>query len=119
MNKLSTERRGQVIGMLVEGMSMRAISRTTGVARNTIDKLLTDLGNACADFLDGEVQNLRPNYVECDEIWAFVGSKAKNVPAGREDEYGDVWTWTAIDAETKLIASWWVGDRDTETCSTS
>lgn len=83
---MSLERRGQIVGLLVEGMSMRAISRVTGVARNTIDKLLTDLGDACAEFMDGEMVNLTPARIEADEIWSFIGSKAKNVPEGKEDE---------------------------------
>jgi IS1 family transposase len=120
MNRLSTEQRAQVVGCLVEGMSMRAINRTTGVARNTIDKLLIDLGTACADFQDVALRNLDIDRVEADEIWAFCYAKAKNVP---EDfigtpGYGDVWTWVAIDAETKLIPSWLVGERTTEDCYT-
>ena len=120
MNQLSTERRGQIVSLLVEGMSMRAISRATGVARNTIDKLLSDLGKACADFQDRTLYNLDTQRVECDEIWSFCYAKQKNVP----DEfvgtpgYGDVWTWTAIDAETKLIPSWLVGERTTQDCYT-
>src|SRR5712692_9634777 len=105
MNRLSTEQRAQAIGCLVEGMSIRAISRTTGVARNTIDKLLSDLGEACADYQDGALTNLPTKRVEADEIWSFCYAKQKNVP---EDfvgtpGYGDVWTWVAIDADTKLV----------------
>jgi IS1 family transposase/lambda repressor-like predicted transcriptional regulator len=118
MNRLSTEQRAQVIGCLVEGMSMRAISRTTGVARNTIDKLLIDLGTACADFQDAALRNLDIHRVEADEIWAFCYAKAKNVPEdfiGTEG-YGDVWTWVGIDADTKLVPSYLVGERTTEDC---
>src|ERR1700738_4929023 len=108
MNKLSVEKRAQVVGCLVEGMSMRAISRTTGVARNTIDKLLNDLGAACAEYQEGALTNLDLHRVEADEIWSFCYSKQKNVPEEFQDTpgYGDVWTWVAIDAETKLIPSW-------------
>ena len=120
MNRLSTERRGQIVSLLVEGMSMRAISRATGVARNTIDKLLIDLGTASAAFQDVTLRNLDIRRVECDEIWAFCYAKAKNVPEDFRDApgYGDVWTWTAIDADTKLIPSWLVGERTTEDCYT-
>ncbi len=120
MNRLSTERRGQVIGGLVEGMSIRAITRTTGVAKNTVTKLLVDLGEACAEYMDGEFQNLDCNIIECDEIWSFCYSKQKNIPDEHRGEYGygDVWTWTAIDAETKLVPSWLVGERTTEDCFT-
>jgi IS1 family transposase/lambda repressor-like predicted transcriptional regulator len=106
--------------LLVEGMSMRAISRATGVARNTIDKLLSDLGSECTAFMDLELRNLNCKRVECDEIWSFCYAKAKNVPDEHEGTfgYGDVWTWTAIDADTKLIPSWLVGERTTEDCYT-
>lgn len=120
MNKLSTEKRAQIAGGLVEGMSMRAISRTTGAARNTIDKLLIDLGTASADFQDVVLRNLDIKRVEADEIWSFCHAKAKNVPADKVGElgYGDVWTWVAIDADTKLVPSWLVGDRGIEDCYT-
>jgi len=119
-NRLSTERRGQIIGLLTEGMSMRAISRVTGAARNTIDKLLVDLGNACAEYQDGALTDLATNRVECDEIWSFTYAKQKNVPEEFRDTpgYGDVWTWTAIDADTKLIPSWLVGERTIRDCYT-
>jgi len=118
VNRLSTEQRAQILGGLVEGMSMRAINRATGVARNTIDKLLVDLGAACADYQDGALQNLDINRVEADEIWAFCYAKQKNVPTEFTGTrgYGDVWTWVAIDAETKLVPSWLVGERTTEDC---
>jgi IS1 family transposase len=118
MNRLSTETRGQVVGLLTEGMSMRAISRVTGVARNTIDKLLIDLGTACAEYQDGVLTNLDTTRLEVDEIWAFCYSKQKNVPEEHHDTfgYGDVWTWTAIDADTKLIPTWLVGERTLPDC---
>ena len=116
MNRLSTERRGPVISCLVEGMSGRATVRVTGVAKNTIVKLLTDLGEACSEYQDRVLRNLPCKAIECDEIWSFCYSKAKNVPIKYEDEfgYGDVWTWTAIDADTKLMVSYFVGDRSGE-----
>lgn len=91
MNRLSTEKRGNIVGLLTEGMSMRAISRVTGVARNTIDKLLVDLGTACAEYQDGALQNLATTRVECDEIWSFTYAKQKNVPDEFRDTpgYGD------------------------------
>jgi IS1 family transposase len=113
MNKLSTERRGQVIALLVECMSIRAIVRASGVAKNTIVNLLADLGAGCSDFQDRELRNLTSPVIECDEIWSFCYSKQKNVPEEFKDTfgYGDVWTWTAIDADTKLVPSWLVGER--------
>lgn len=120
MNRLSTEKRAQIIGCLVEGMSMRAIARTAGVSHNTIDKLLIDLGEACAEFQDGEMQNIDIKRIEADEIWSFCYSKAKNVPEDFKGTpgYGDVWTWVAIDADTKLVPSWLVGERAIEDCYT-
>ena len=120
MNRLTTEKRGQIVGLLTEGMSIRAISRVTGVARNTVDKLLVDLGTACADFQDAALRNLDIDRVEADEIWAFCYAKAKNVPEDFRGTpgFGDVWTWVAIDANTKLIPSWLVGERTMEDCYT-
>ncbi len=120
MNRLSTEQRGQIVGLLTEGMSIRAISRVTGVARNTVDKLLVDLGTACADFQNAALRNLDIDRVEADEIWAFRYAKAKNVPEDFRGTpgFGDVWTWVAIDADTKLIPSWLVGERTMEDCYT-
>jgi IS1 family transposase len=114
MNRLSTERRAQVIGCLVEGMSIRATVRVTGVAKNTITKLLGDLGEACADYQDDTLRGLHCTTIECDEIWSFVGAKAKNVKEEHPDEFGDAWTWVAIDADSKLIASWLIGPRTIE-----
>lgn len=107
MNKLSTEKRAQVIGCLVEGMSIRATVRTTGVAKNTITKLLVDLGDACSYAANELLVDVDVERVQCDEIWSFCYSKAKNVPDEHAGEfgYGDVWTWTAIDADTKLVLS--------------
>ncbi|MGD0894953.1 MAG: IS1 family transposase [Acidimicrobiales bacterium] len=113
MNRLSTERRGQVVSLLCEGMSIRSIVRVTGVAKNTVTKLLVDLGAACAEYQDAVLTNLRPSRMECDEIWSFCYAKQKNVPDEFQDTpgYGDVWTWVAVDADTKLVPSWLVGER--------
>jgi IS1 family transposase len=120
MNKLSTERRGQIVGCLTEGMSIRATVRVTGAAKNTITSLLVDLGQACAEWQDVELTNLDCERIQCDEIWSFCYSKQKNVPDEFEGTfgYGDVWTWTAIDADTKLVPSWLVGERTTQDCYT-
>lgn len=111
MNKLDTAKRVAVVAALVEGNSLRATSRMTGVARMTVEKLLRDLGEACAAHHDEMVRNLNTRRVECDEIWSFVGAKQKNVPEERKGQWGDIWTWTAIDAESKLIISYRVGQR--------
>ena len=113
MNRLSTEKRAQIIGCLVEGNSIRATVRMTGAAKNTIVKLLADLGEACAEYQDGALQNLPCKVVEVDEIWAFCYAKQKNVPEQFKGTpgYGDVWTHTAICADTKLVPSWIVGER--------
>lgn len=116
MNRLSTERRGQVISCLVEGMSIRATGRVTGVAKNTITKLLLDLGAGCSEYQDGVLTNLSTKRVECDEIWSFIGAKERHLTDQSPDDYGDVWTWTALDADSKLMISWLVGERDTEAC---
>ncbi len=116
-NRLSTDRRARIVGCLVEGMSIRATVRVTGAAKNTVTKLLVDLGQACSEYQDAALTNLPSTRIECDEIWSFCHSKAKNVPAEHEGEfgYGDVWTWTAICADTKLVPSWLIGDRSGET----
>ncbi|MCH8989385.1 MAG: IS1 family transposase [Chloroflexi bacterium] len=113
MNKLSQERRVQVVKALVEGSSINGTVRMTGVAKNTILKLLAELGSACLDYQDVTLRNLNLRYIECDEIWEFCYAKEKNVPAEHKGEfgYGDVWTWTAIDADTKLVPCWHVGGR--------
>ena len=117
MNKLSTAARAQILGMMVEGMSIRAISRMTGASKNTIVKLLRDAGAACSAYQDKALRNLPCQRLQLDEIWSFVYAKAKNAPEAMKavGEAGDVWTWTAIDADTKLIASWLVCDRSSET----
>jgi len=113
MNRLSTGKRAQIIGCLVEGNSIRGTVRMTGAAKNTITKLLVDLGEACAEYQDGVLVDLPCTVVEVDEIWAFCYSKQKNVPEQFKGTpgYGDVWTHTAICADTKLVPSWIVGER--------
>src|SRR3954452_14558337 len=117
MNKLPSETRVQILGMMVEGMSMRAIARLTGASKNTIVKFLREAGEACARYQDEHLRNLTCKRIQVDEIWSFVGMKQKNVPAARKGEFGvgDVWTWTAIDADTKLNVSWLLGDRSGDT----
>lgn len=113
MNRLDSAKQAQVVSCLVEGNSIRATVRMTGVAKNTVVKLLCDLGRACSDYQDKAFMNLKCKRVQCDEIWSFVGAKAKNCSAEMKAKgAGDVWTWTAIDAETKLIPCWFVGQRD-------
>lgn len=114
MNKLPLEKRVQIINMLVEGSSLRATSRVCNVSINTVTKLLVDVGKACQDFHNNTVKNVVANRVQCDEIWSFVYAKQKNVPDTKEGEAGDVWTWTGIDADTKLVISWFVGGRDAD-----
>jgi IS1 family transposase len=120
MNKLSQVERVQVIRCLVDGCSMRATSRITGVARNTIDKLLVELGAACSRYQDNTLRNLRTERVQIDEVWAFVYAKQKQVtPEMAEERYaGDAWTWAAIDAYTKLVPCWTIGRRDADSAVT-
>jgi IS1 family transposase len=117
MNRLPIEKRVQIINLLVEGMSMRATSRIADVSINTVTKLLVAVGTACAEFQDKTLRNLPCKRVEADEIWSFCYSKAKNVPAEMKGQFGvgDLWTWTAICADTKLAVSWLVGARDYDT----
>jgi IS1 family transposase len=116
MNKLSRDRRAQILGMMVEGNSIRAIVRMTGVSKNTVTKLLEDAGEACLFYHDRYVRGVGARRVQCDEIWSFAGCKQKNVAKAKRKDlaYGDVWTWVAIDADTKLAISYLVGDRDAE-----
>src|SRR5882672_1462172 len=112
MNKLPMSKRVAVVAALVEGNSLRSTCRMTGVAMNTVLKLLAELGPACAQFHDEIVRGLKPKRVQCDEIWQFVGAKAKNVSDEKKAQgWGDCWTFTAIDADTKLIISYFVGPR--------
>ncbi|MHC9064472.1 IS1 family transposase [Nitrospira sp. CMX1] len=119
MNRLTQAKRVQVISALVEGNSVRATCRMTGVCKKAVLKLLMDLGSACARYQDEHLRRLSCQRIQCDEIWSFCYAKEKNVP----DEYkgklgfGDVWTWVAIDADTKLIVSYLVGGRSAEYAS--
>jgi IS1 family transposase len=114
MNKLDLKKRAQVLACLVEGNSIRAAVRMTGVAKNTVVKLLADVGAACATYQDKALRNLPCKRLQCDEIWSFVYAKAKNLPTAKAapEGAGDAWTWTALCADTKLIAAWMIGPRD-------
>jgi IS1 family transposase len=116
MNKLPRDKRIQIISLLTEGMSLRAVTRITGVSINTAMKLLSDAGQACSDYQDQTFRELRCQRLQVDEIWSFVYAKAKNVADAKAapERAGDIWTWTAIDADSKLIPSWYVGRRDAE-----
>jgi IS1 family transposase len=116
MNRLKPERQKAVIAALVEGNSIRATVRITGVAKNTVVKLLADVGEACEEYQDKALRNLPCKRVQADEIWAFCYAKEKNVPADKKGQfgYGDVWTFTALCADTKLVPSWYIGRRDAE-----
>ena len=117
MNKLPLETRVQILSMLVEGSSLRSISRVAGVSINTVTKLLIDAGMACATFHDEKVRNVATTHVQCDEIWSFCYAKDKNVRGAKAppDGAGNVWTWTALDADSKLMVTWWAGGRDSST----
>ncbi len=112
VNRLSTEQRARIVGCLVEGNSIRATVRMTGAAKNTVTKLLLDLGSACSDYQDSALRNLPCERVQVDEIWSFVGCKAKNVKPEHNPDFGDAWTFVAIDADTKLVPCWLVGQRN-------
>ena len=113
MNKLPSAKRAKILNLLIEGMSMRAVSRIEDVSINTVTKLLVDAGHACAKYHDEAVRDVPAARVQCDEIWSFCYAKEKNVPKikGTPAWAGDVWTWTAIDSDSKLILSYEVGDR--------
>ncbi len=113
MNKLPIEKKVQIINLLVEGNSLRACSRIADVSINTVTKLLVDVGRACQQFHNDTVVGVKTERLQCDEIWSFVGCKEKAKQKGAMGE-GDVWTWTALDADTKLMVSWLVGDRDAD-----
>ena len=115
MNRLDNAKRAQVVAALVEGNSIRATVRMTGVAKNTIAKLLIELGAACSEYMNKTLVNLECKRVQCDEIWTFVAAKERNVTPKvleRSPQAGDAWTWVAMDADTKLVCSWMVGRRD-------
>src|SRR5580700_183107 len=113
MNNLPIERQIAVIAALVEGNSIRATVRMTGVAKDTVVKLLARIGRACAEYQDKALRNLPCERIQCDEIWSFCYAKEKNVPKELRGKfgYGDVWTWTALCADTKLVPCWLVGGR--------
>ena len=114
MNKLNIKKQSQIIASLVEGNSVRATCRITGTAKGTVLKLLADIGTVCSEYQDKVFKNLECKNIQCDEIWSFCYAKEKNVPEDKKDKfgYGDVWTWTAIDADSKLVPSWYIGRRD-------
>lgn len=116
MNKLPLKTRAHILACLCEGMSMRSVSRIADVSINTVSKLLEDAGRFCAAFHDEKVRDVKAKRVQCDETWSFVYAKQKNVKtAKRQDKaWGDVWTWTAIEADSKLLLSWLVGGRDSD-----
>jgi IS1 family transposase len=116
MNKLPHAKRTQILAMLCEGSSMRSISRVVDVSINTVSKLLAEAGEACLAIHDETVRGVRASKVQCDEIWSFCYSKQANVAKAKTapEGAGDVWTWTAIDADTKLIVSYFIGDRSGE-----
>jgi IS1 family transposase len=117
MNKLPLEKRVQILSMLVEGSSLRSISRVCGVSINTVTKLLVDAGMACAAYHDKMVRKVDAKRIQADEIWSFCYAKDKNVKAAKAapDGAGNIWTWTALDPDSKLMVSWWVGDRTSST----
>jgi IS1 family transposase len=120
MNRLTTAKRAQIIGCLVEGNSIRGTVRITGAAKNTITKLLVDLGAECAAYQDRVLIDLPCKTIQVDEMWGFCYAKQKNVPEEHKGTfgYGDVWTWVAIDADTKLVPTWLVGERNLTDCWT-
>lgn len=118
MNRTDTARRAQVIRCLIEGNSINSTVRMTGIAKNTVLKLLVEMGAACSAFLDERMRNLNCERLQADEAWSFCFAKAKNVKPRHFDDggyAGDVWAWVALDADTKLIPTWTLGRRDAET----
>jgi IS1 family transposase len=120
MNRLSLEKRTEIVGLLVEGNSLRATSRLADVSINTVTKLLVDMGTACQEYHNAHVCNLTSKRIQCDEIWSFVYSKDKNTPQEMRGKFGigSIWTWVAIDADSKIAISWLVGNRDAAYAST-
>jgi hypothetical protein len=117
MDKLTTAKRAQIVSALVEGNSLRATSRMTGASKVTILRLLEALGPACAEYQDKATRNVTCKRIQCDEIWQFCYAKDKNVPAEKRGTFGfgDVWTWVAIDPDTKLVVSFTLGTRGAQT----
>ena len=116
VNRLPISKRAAILGMLAEGTSLRSASRLADVSINTVSKLLVDVGAACQGYQHNTLRSLRCNRIQCDEIWAFVYAKDKNIPAEKQGRfgYGSVWTWTALDADSKLVVSWLIGTRDAD-----
>lgn len=116
MNKLTPQTRSRILHLLCEGQSIRSITRLMGVSKNTVAKLLSDAGAVCAEYQDQALRNLTSRRVQVDEIWSFTYAKQKNVASAKSapEGAGDTWTWTAIDADTKLVMSWLVGSRDSD-----
>ena len=116
MRKLPTSKRAQILHMLCEGMSMRSASRLADCAFNSVDKLLKEAGTACQQYQEKTLRNLSCQRVQLDEIWSFIHSKQRNVPEEKRGQlgYGDIWTWTALCADSKLMISWLVGSRDAD-----
>jgi len=116
VNKLPLAKRAQILSMLVEGSSMRSVSRVCDVSINTVTKLLEDAGEACVEHHDQAVRDVKATKVQCDEIWSFTYCKAKNAATAKRQDlaYGDVWTWTALEADTKLLISYMIGGRDAD-----
>lgn len=117
MNQLSIEKRAKIISCLVEGNSLRSTARICDVAFNTVLKLVPEIGKACSEYQDKAFRNLKSKQIQCDEIWSFCYAKEKNVPQDKRGVFGfgDVWTWVAIDAKSKLVPSFMVGNRDSQT----
>lgn len=116
MNKLPLNKRTQIINLLVEGNSLRSTSRIADVSINTVTKLLVEVGKACEQFHHEKVISVKAKRIQCDEIWSFVGCKDKNATQEKKDiGNGDAWTWVGIDADTKLVVSWFVGSRNIDT----
>src|SRR4029077_12967200 len=117
MNKLPSAKRAQILSLLCEGNSMRSVSRLADVSINTVSKLLVDAGLVCAAFHDENVRGLKSQRVQCDEIWAFVGAKQKNATDEQKAAgWGDCWTFTALDSDSKMLISYRVGSRGAEQC---
>jgi hypothetical protein len=116
MHKLASSDRARILHLLCEGQSIRSITRLTGASKNTVAKLLSDAGAVCAEYQDKTLRNLTSRRVQVDEIWSFTYAKQKNVSAAKSAPAGagDTWTWTAIDADSKLVMSWLVGGRDSD-----
>ena len=116
MNRLDIKTRAQILHLLVEGNSLRATARIADVSRNTVDKLLNDVGSACLDYQDEHLRDLECKRVQCDEIWSFCYSKQKKVPEDKKGQfgYGDVWTWVGMCADSKIVPCWFVGSRDAD-----